>query len=303
MDLSQYKAIVGYGIGQFYDYIKKQIPQSVNIDYLCDAKWQQIGKEYDGIPVISPEELEKMQDVFVIVFSGNARNLMSISGMLQKMNLPYMHADKMIQAKKSITGKELKQIGKSPYIDANNNKVYFQDDVEDSIIIYFEGGNNEIHFGKGLSVGELRINCGKNAYCSIGEETAIEECTIFVSDGKVTVGKHCLFSYKVILRNHDGHCIFDKRTGKRINYAGNISIGNHVWIGYHATLLGNATIGDNSVVGTMAVTSSTFPKEVVIAGNPAKIIREEICWSKDNVTFYDRENLDECLAKEAYLYM
>ena len=81
------------------------------------------------------------------------------------------------------------------------------------------------------------------------------------------------------------------------------AVGDHVWLGYGATLLGNASIGDNSVVGTMAVTSGSFPEEVVLAGSPARIVREGVLWSKDNTEFYNREDLDSCLAREALKYL
>lgn len=124
-----------------------------------------------------------------------------------------------------------------------------------------------------------------------------------MTDGRVDIGRDCLFSYDVVIRNHDTHHIFDKETGKRINYPGNVRVGDHVWLGYGATLLGNASIGDNSVVGTMAVTSGSFPKEVVLAGSPARIVREGVLWSKDNTEFYNREDLDSCLAREALKYL
>lgn len=164
------------------------------------------------------------------------------------------------------------------------------------------GNHNLIRIEKGVSVGKLSVCCGKEATCSIGEGTEIEEAQFFITDGNVLIGRDCLFSHQVTLRNHDTHHIFDKNTGKRVNYAGNIKIGNHVWIGHGVTLLGSAAVGDNSVIGTMAVTSGTFPEEVVIAGNPAKVIREHICWSKDNTNFYNRNFWDECLAKEAEKY-
>lgn len=80
-----------------------------------------------------------------------------------------------------------------------------------------------------------------------------------------------------------------------------MKIGNHVWLCHGVTLLGSAAIGDNSIVGTREVTSS-FPKEAIIASNPAKVIREQVCWSKDNMNFYNRDFLDECMAREASKY-
>lgn len=303
MDLSKYQYVVGYGIGQYYDYVKAQIMPEVRLDYLCDARWEQIGKQYNGIDVISPDELRNLQNPFVIVFSGNQRNFQSISSMLKSMGLPYIHADKVIDAGYSISGKQLKKLGGTVYSDNRGNKIVFGSDIEDTVKISFEGNNNSIMIEKGVSVGKLNICCGKEAVCCIGEGTEIEEAQIMVTDGSVMIGKECLFSNGVVLRNHDAHHIFDSVTRKRINYAGNMKIGNHVWLGHGVTLLGSADIGDNSIVGTMAVTSGTFPKEVVIAGNPARVIREHVCWSKDNTNFYNRESLDECLAREAEKYL
>lgn len=302
MDLSEYQYVVGYGIGQYYDYVKSQITPDIHLNYLCDARWEQIGKRYDGIEVISPDELRNLQNVFVIVFSGNQRNFQSISSMLKGMGLPYMHADKVIDAGYSISGKQLKELGGTVYSDNRGNKIVFSSDIEDTVTISFEGNNNSIRIEKGVSVGKLNICCGKEAVCSIGEGTEIEEAQFLVTDGSILVGNDCLFSHQVTLRNHDSHHIFDRHTGERINYAGNMKIGNHVWLGHGVTLLGSADIGDNSIVGTMAVTSGTFPKEVVLAGNPARVIREHVCWSKDNTNFYNRESLDECLAREAEKY-
>ena len=301
-DLSGYRYIVGYGIGQYYDYIKGRIPASMHIHYLCDARYQQIGKRYDGMDVISPEELRELDDAFVIVFSGNRRNFRSISGMLEQMDLPYVHADELIDAVYSITGRQLKESGSRVYRDIRGNRVAFCEDIEDTVTIRFHGDNNDIRIGSSVSVGKLNIICGNHASCIIGNGTEIEAADIHVTNGSISIGENCLFSYQVTLRNHDTHHIFDKDTGERINFAGNMIIGNHVWLGYGVTLLGSASIGDNSIAGTMAVTSAAFPREVVIAGNPARIIREHVCWSKDNTNFFDRANFDQCLAVEAAKY-
>lgn len=301
-DLFGYRYIIGYGIGQYYEYIKTQLPAGFHLDYLCDAKWEQIGTEYDGIQVISPEQLAMLNNVFVVVFSGNKRNYDSISNMLKKMHLPFAHAEEIFQITTTVTGKQLKQQANGVYEDARGNRIKYAEDIEDTVTIHFLGNGSRVEISSCVSVEQLNIVCGENASVRIDTGTEIEGLTIYGTGGEISIGKDCLISYQVIIRNHDVHHIFDRNTGKRINYPGNIQIGDHVWIGYGATLLGNASIGANSVVGTMAVTSSIFPKEVVIAGSPAKIIREHVCWSKDNTNYYDRDHFRECLAKEAMRY-
>ncbi len=52
-----------------------------------------------------------------------------------------------------------------------------------------------------------------------------------------------------------------------------ISIGRNVWIAGGATVLKGVTIGEDSVVGYGAVVASDVPAGVVVAGNPARVVR------------------------------
>jgi len=53
-----------------------------------------------------------------------------------------------------------------------------------------------------------------------------------------------------------------------------IKIGKHCWIGANVVILPNVVLGDNVVVGAGAVVTKSFPDgNVVIAGNPAKVIK------------------------------
>ena len=52
-----------------------------------------------------------------------------------------------------------------------------------------------------------------------------------------------------------------------------MEIQDNVWIGNDVTILKNTKIGSNSIVATGAVVAGVFPKNVIIGGIPAKIIR------------------------------
>ena len=53
-----------------------------------------------------------------------------------------------------------------------------------------------------------------------------------------------------------------------------IVIEDNVWLGGGAILLPGVRIGQNAVVGTGAVISRSVPANTVVAGNPARVIRE-----------------------------
>jgi acetyltransferase-like isoleucine patch superfamily enzyme len=56
--------------------------------------------------------------------------------------------------------------------------------------------------------------------------------------------------------------------------SGKVKIGNHCWIGAGAIILKNVELGDGCVVGAGAVVTKSFPSGSVIAGVPARLIRQ-----------------------------
>ena len=71
----------------------------------------------------------------------------------------------------------------------------------------------------------------------------IENAHITVTEPnfKVKIGEDCMFAYDIDIRTGDSHSIIDKNSGKRINYAQDISIGNHVWLASHCRILKGVT--------------------------------------------------------------
>ena len=59
-----------------------------------------------------------------------------------------------------------------------------------------------------------------------------------------------------------------------MEYGFPITIGDNCWIGGGSIICPGVTIGDNVVVGAGSVVVKDVPSNVVVAGNPAKIIRE-----------------------------
>ena len=59
-----------------------------------------------------------------------------------------------------------------------------------------------------------------------------------------------------------------------------ISIGNEVWIGNRAMILKGVTIGNGAVIAADSVVTHDVPAYSVVAGNPAKVIKENVVWKK-----------------------
>jgi acetyltransferase-like isoleucine patch superfamily enzyme len=53
-----------------------------------------------------------------------------------------------------------------------------------------------------------------------------------------------------------------------------VEIGKNVWIGRQAMIFAGVSIGDHSVVASGAVVTHSIPPRTVVAGNPAKVVRE-----------------------------
>jgi acetyltransferase-like isoleucine patch superfamily enzyme len=53
-----------------------------------------------------------------------------------------------------------------------------------------------------------------------------------------------------------------------------VIISDNVWIGMNAIILKGVTIGENSVVAAGAVVTKSVPANVVVAGNPAAVVRD-----------------------------
>lgn len=53
-----------------------------------------------------------------------------------------------------------------------------------------------------------------------------------------------------------------------------IEIGENVWLAGQSAVLKGVTVGDNSVVAYRAVVTGDVPPNVVVAGNPARVMKE-----------------------------
>ena len=69
--------------------------------------------------------------------------------------------------------------------------------------------------------------------------------------------------------NTKGKKIIESKTAFK-----NVKIGKNVWIGNYSTIFPGVTIGDNSIVSAYSFVTENVPKNRVVAGQPARIIKK-----------------------------
>lgn len=210
---------------------------------------------------------------------------------------------------KFINVQTLKILGYYDYYDFCNNHIIFDKCFNDSCIVSrfnnIDVKNNTVKIGRIYVTDSLDVALfGNNGYVTIGNDNTFIETKIEITtNGNVTIGNDCMFSLQIRLQQPDQHLIFDATTRERINKDKNISIGNHVWIGLGAVLLGGANIPDNCVIGRGSVTSHKFDEtSCILAGAPAKIVRRNVLWSRDNQRL-DYQFFSQCKDQTALKYM
>lgn len=147
-------------------------------------------------------------------------------------------------------------------------------------IVLIEGNGQIVIKGKedlsqGISIlvadnAQLIIGRGlySNGYCSI-------RCR-----KKITIGNDNMWGWNVTVMDTDGHPIYDKDR-HIINEYKDIFIGDNVWLGAYSKILKGALIPDGCVIGMSSiVTKSIESKNAILAGTPAKVVKEYITWDR-----------------------
>ena len=118
----------------------------------------------------------------------------------------------------------------------------------------------------------FRLAYLRTAGVKIGERTMISlGAKLDVRRGKIVIGNDCLITHGTRILSHDGA---SRMIDPKDNGEGRVTIGDNVFVGVNAVIMRNVTVGSNSVIGAGAIVTKDVPPGVLVAGNPAKMIRE-----------------------------
>lgn len=166
-------------------------------------------------------------------------------------------------------------------IRGKNNTIIIRKGKLKNIHIGIDGDDNTIFIDEGAKIGALEIiiqNSGSQVM--IGKNTEIGGAKIVCCEfqDRVEIGNYNLIADDVEFWSCDGHSIY--QNGTRINPSKPIVISDHVWIGRNVKILKGVVLFENTVVGMGSlVTAKHYPSHALIAGFPARVIKEGITWS------------------------
>ncbi|WP_395074215.1 acyltransferase [Flavobacterium sp.] len=158
---------------------------------------------------------------------------------------------------------------------------------------------NPLEDKKYLEIGENCLLNGdfifekKEGKIIIGDRTFIGGGT-FICIDEIEIGSDVMFSWGCTVADNNSHShVWSERKNDVISWKrgvdqnkiglykdwtnvrkDKIKIKNKAWIGFNSIILKGVTIGEGAIVGAGSVVTKDVPDWTIVAGNPARIIRE-----------------------------
>lgn len=135
------------------------------------------------------------------------------------------------------------------------------------VTLFYPGS---ITLGHHVSIGDFVRITGENGLkLFIDDNTWINQKVQLDGTGGIEIGKNCTISESVIIQTHS-HGLDPRSQPQGMP----LIIEDNVWLGMHCIVLPQVSrIGKNAIVGAGAIVTRDVPPNTVVAGNPAKIIR------------------------------
>ena len=146
---------------------------------------------------------------------------------------------------------------------------------------YIEFGEN-ILIGKSIRLEAIKLSTiNNNPRIIIGDNVQINDYCHFGACELIEIKKGCLIASRVFITDHfhgnnDIQSLEIEPRFREIYIKGPVVINENCWIGEGVSIMPNVVIGRNSIIGSNSVVTKSFPENVIIAGNPARIIKSVV---------------------------
>ena len=120
---------------------------------------------------------------------------------------------------------------------------------------------------------EPSFRCDYGSNLHVGDRFYANFDCVVLDAGRVEVGDDCQFAPGVHVYTATHPLDADERAAGP-EYAEAVTIGDHVWVGGRAVVNPGVSIGDRAVVGSGSVVTRDVPPDVVVAGNPAAVVKD-----------------------------
>ncbi|TDU39513.1 maltose O-acetyltransferase [Gelidibacter sediminis] len=145
-------------------------------------------------------------------------------------------------------------------------------------------GNGSIRFGTNVKFGVANSPMFYNTYAYIearteqsaitfGNNVSINNQFTVVSEDAITIGDDVLIGLNCTIYDSNFHDLGIANRNQPDPTPRSVNIANNVFIGNNVTILKGVSIGENSIVAAGSIVTESFPANVVIGGNPAKLLR------------------------------
>ena len=182
------------------------------------------------------------------------------------------------------------------FVCGKNNKIEIGDvEIPSTVTLRIFGNNNHIKIDSIFCTKALDIRIGvreslvsNNCKIHFGKNFWSEsnlQLLLYNHENKLDVGDDCLFSNNITIRLGDRpHLIFDSETGEYIdNSTDGVLIGDRVWVGEKVYITKNVTILNDCILAVNSVVTERFEEtNCVIAGNPAKVVKKNVQWIRND---------------------
>jgi maltose O-acetyltransferase len=185
-----------------------------------------------------------------------------------------------------------KKLLKFFFFNRNNFRLFFYEKKSEN---HFTGnpkiiqpvlflGKGKISFGINNQIGYFPSPYFFSGYCHIearttsskillGNNITVNNNLVLIAEKEINIDDNVIIGTNVEIIDSDFHNTSRERQGRN-HKSSSVKIKSNVWIGSNVKILKGVTIGENSIISNSSVVTKDVPKNVIVGGIPALIIKE-----------------------------